>query len=211
MSVDQETVRLSAVSASAKKHPVRRLGSWIAGAALLAVVAAALAVAIVPMIAGATPLTVLSGSMEPTLHVGSTVVVRPQQATTIHAGDIITFTDREPGTNATRTVTHRVVEALPGPVFRTKGDANNAPDVRTVAAADVHGVFWYDVPLVGLIKDRLISPFGALLALGVVLLGVAIHLLVPQNRPERERWRPSVDHNRQAPQARDQSDGVDRR
>src|SRR3978361_2270715 len=170
MSVNQETVRLSAVSASAKKHPVRRVGSWIAGAALLAVVAAALAVAIVPMIAGATPLTVLSGSMEPTLHVGSTVVVRPQQATTIHAGDIITFTDREPGTNATRTVTHRVVEALPGPGFRTTGEGNNAPGVRTVAAADVHGVFWYDVPLVGLVKDRLISPFGALLALGVVLL-----------------------------------------
>jgi signal peptidase len=187
MSVEQETVRLGAVSSSGRRHPVRRLGAWIAGAALLTIVIAALAVAVIPAIAGAIPLTVLSGSMEPTLHVGSTVVVRPQPVATIRAGDIITFTDREPGTGATRTVTHRVVEVLPGPTFRTQGDANNGPDVRTVAAADVHGVYWYDVPLVGLVKDRLISPFGALLGLGVVLLGVAIHLLVPQSRPARKR------------------------
>lgn len=186
MSVESETVRLSSVSASGKPHPVRRLATWMAGAALLAVVAAALAVAVVPAIAGATPLTVLSGSMEPTLHVGSTVVVRPQPVANIRAGDIITFTDRDPDTDATRTVTHRVVEVLPGPTFRTRGDANNAPDVRTVAGADVHGVYWYDVPLVGLVKDRLISPFGALLALGVVLLGVAMHLLVPQTRAARK-------------------------
>jgi len=187
MSVEQETVRLPVVSASGKPHPVRRLATWLAGVALLAIVAAALAVAVIPAIAGATPLTVLTGSMEPTLPVGSTVVVRPQSPTTIRVGDIITFTDREPGTGATRTVTHRVVEVLPGPTFRTQGDANNGPDVRTVAAADVHGVYWYDVPLVGLLKDRLISPFGALLALGVVLLGVAMHLLVPQCRPARKQ------------------------
>ncbi|MDT7577221.1 MAG: hypothetical protein QOH17_3554 [Pseudonocardiales bacterium] len=58
--------------------------------------------------------------------------------------------------------------------------------------------------------DRLISPFGALLALGVLLLGVAIQLLVPQTQPERERWRPSLEHTRQTPHARDRSDGVDR-
>jgi signal peptidase I len=185
MSVEQETVPLKAVQAQPRPHPVRRVGAWLAAAGLLVVVAAALAVAVVPAIAGATPLTVLSGSMEPTLPVGSTVVVRPRPVAGITAGEIITFTDREPDTGATRTVTHRVVEVLPGPTFRTKGDANNAPDLRTVAAADVHGVYWYDVPLIGLVKDRLISPFGALLALGVALLGVAVHLLVPESRADR--------------------------
>lgn len=185
--MEPETVRIPVIEpapamagAAERRHPARLMMRWSGVLLLVAVVAAAVAVTVVPAAAGATPLTVLSGSMEPTLPVGSTVVVRPTPADRIGVGDIITFTDRQPGTTETRIVTHRVIEVLPGPAFRTRGDANDAPDPHPVAAADVRGSYWYDVPLVGLVKDRLFSLVGLLYLAGIVLLVVAANLLLPQ-------------------------------
>jgi signal peptidase len=163
-------------------HPIRRVGRWLGGAALATVVGAAVAVSGVPAVTGATALTVLSGSMEPTLPVGSTVVVRPQPAAQIAVDDVITFTDHDVETGAPRTVTHRVIAVEPGvggPTFRTKGDANEAPDPGLVEAADVRGVQWYVVPFVGLVKDRLFSRIGLFFTVGLALLVLAAHLLLP--------------------------------
>jgi hypothetical protein len=79
-----------------------------------------------------------------------------------------------------------------------------------IAAVAVLAVGGAAVVIASVPVDRLISPFGALLALGVLLLGVAIHLLGPRTPPESERWRPSTDHVRQTPHARDQSEGAGR-
>ena len=184
MTLDAPTERFAAIPAEkARPHLTRRIGRWLGVLLLLAVVAAAVAVAVVPALTGATPLTVLSGSMEPTLPVGSTVVIRPEPVATIGVGDIITFTDRDLKNSATQVVTHRVISVEPGPAgpaFRTRGDANDAPDPGLVQAADVHGVEWYDVPYVGLVKDRLFSWTGLLFAVGAMLLLVAGHLLLPR-------------------------------
>ncbi len=168
--------------ATGEPHPLRLVLRWAAGTAAVLVLALALAVVAVPALAGARPLTVLSGSMEPALPVGSTVVVRPEPAEGIVVGDVVTFTDREEGSGETRVVTHRVVEVRPGPEFVTRGDANDAPDQGVVAAADVLGVQWYHVPYVGLLRERLLTPPGAFFALGAVLLAAAVHLLVPRTR-----------------------------
>lgn len=166
-------------------HPARRVLAWAGGTLVVLVVALAVAVAVVPALGGATPLTVLSGSMEPALPVGATVVVRPQPAASIAAGDVITFTDRDEATGESRVVTHRVLEVRPGPEFVTRGDANDAPDPGVVAAADVLGVQWYHVPFVGLLRERVLSVPGAFFALGLALVGVAVHLLVPRTREVR--------------------------
>ncbi|NMH99730.1 signal peptidase I [Pseudonocardia acidicola] len=188
MSVEPETGRIPAVRvAGPRPHPVRRVGRWIAALVLVAMVAAAGAVAVVPAVTGAAALTVLSGSMEPALPVGSTVVIRPRPVAEIGVGDVITFTDRDRQSGDTRIVTHRVIEVQPGPAFRTKGDANNAPDPNPVAAADVHGVEWYDVPFVGLVKDRLFSRVGLFFAIGLALLVVAAGLLLPGSAAPAER------------------------
>ena len=110
------------------------------------------------------------------------VVVRPRPIAQIAVGDVITFTDHDLQTGAPRTVTHRVINLEPGaagPAFRTKGDANEAPDPGLVEAADVHGVQWYVVPLAGLVKERLFSRIGLFFAVGLALLIVAAHLLLP--------------------------------
>ncbi len=178
-------------SAPEEPHPLRRVLRWAGGTAAVLVLALALAVAVVPALAGARPLTVLSGSMEPALPVGSTVVVRSEPVEGIAVGDVVTFTDREEGGGETRVVTHRVIEVRPGPEFVTMGDANNAPDQGVVLAADVLGVQWYHVPYVGLLRERLLTPPGVFFGLGAVLLGVAVHLLVPRTRsvprPRRSR------------------------
>lgn len=183
MAAEPVTERIPIVGAEEPEpHPLRRVLGWAAGTALVLVVGLALAVAVVPAIGGATPLTVLSGSMEPALPVGSTVIVRPRPATGIAVGDVITFTDRDEGSAETRVVTHRVVRVEPGPAFVTRGDANDADDPGVVEAADVRGVQWYHVPYVGLLRERLLTPPGAYFAAGIALLCVAAYLLVPRSR-----------------------------
>ena len=98
---------------------------------------------------------------------------------------VLSFTDRDAAGGQTRIVTHRVVEVLPGPAFVTKGDANRTNDPAPVAAQDVHGVLWYDVPYVGGLRDRLVSPAGLAVAGGIVLLAIALALLAPKHAKGR--------------------------
>jgi signal peptidase len=62
-------------------------------------------------------------------------------------------------------------------VFHTRGDATGDPDRNAVAAADVHGVLWYTVPWVGGLAERLLTPAGALIGLGLLALLVGALLL----------------------------------
>ncbi|GAA1868573.1 hypothetical protein GCM10009836_56330 [Pseudonocardia ailaonensis] len=165
-----------------RRHPARRVLGAVGTLVVLALLALATAVAILPLAVGGRALTVLSGSMEPTLHVGSIAVVRPVEPAQLAVGDIVNFTDRDLSTGQTRIVTHRVVEVAPGPRFVTKGDANPTNDLHPIAAADVHGRLWYDVPYVGTLRQRLATPAGLVILGGVVLLGVALALLVPKYR-----------------------------
>lgn len=161
---------------------VRRFVGWLGSLVLLAAVALALAVAVVPAAAGGSALTVLSPSMTPTYPVGTLVVIRPRPVDTIRIGDVVSFTDRDPATGATRTVTHRVVAAEPGPQFRTKGDANPAPDQDAVQATEIRGVAWYSIPKVGGWGSDVRSGPGLLVVGGAVLLVIALMLLVPRRR-----------------------------
>lgn len=80
----------------------------------------------VPYLFGYRTLTVLSGSMEPTLHVGDVVLVDQVSPTAVRVGDIVTFRDPE---DPTRLITHRVREihvSGPNVEFVTKGDANTS-------------------------------------------------------------------------------------
>ena len=95
------------------------LGSLI----LAAVILSALPLS-VPRLFGYSIYSVVSGSMEPALPVGSIVYVEPAGFTEIRIGDVIAFDDE--GT----VVTHRVIEDRPQEsAFITKGDANSSPDI----------------------------------------------------------------------------------
>lgn len=122
--------------------------------ALTAVAGLLLAVVVVPLALGWVPLTVLSGSMEPTVPTGSQVVVEPLEgeddAAGLSTGDVVTFMPRPDDPTL---VTHRIVGvAVDGEgrrSFTTRGDANAAPDAEPVTATQLRGLVRYHVPWVG--------------------------------------------------------------
>jgi len=99
--------------------------------------------------AGFKPVAVYSGSMRPTLGVGSLAVDRVVPASTVRVGDVITFND--PYTRG-RLITHRVVQVVPtkqGLAYRTKGDFNAARDPWAIRLTNNVGRVAFDVPLAG--------------------------------------------------------------
>lgn len=93
--------------------------------------------------------SVLSGSMEPKLALGSVIAVVPQNE--YKTGDIITFGAE---TDKTKTVTHRIVEIsrdldLQKISYRTKGDANDAPDLELIDQNRVIGKVVFHLPYLG--------------------------------------------------------------
>src|SRR5215218_7080477 len=112
--------------------------------ALVAVYAALLAT-------GFKPVAVYSGSMEPTLRVGSLALDRVVPAQEVRVGDVITFNDPY---MKDRLVTHRVSKILHtknGLAYRTKGDANSSRDPWTVRLSGNVGRVSFSVPVAGYI------------------------------------------------------------
>lgn len=98
---------------------------------------------------------VLSGSMTPTIPVGS--VSYTKKGNIYNKGDIIAFKSGDV------TVTHRIVKVLHtnGEIsYRTKGDANNTIDSKAVAVSDVLGKQFVFVPYIGRAIIFLKTPVG---------------------------------------------------
>src|SRR6059058_6216760 len=99
--------------------------------------------------AGFRPVAVYSGSMRPTLGVGSLAVDRVVPASKVRVGDVITFND--PYVKG-RLVTHRVAQIVAtkrGLAYRTKGDANTARDPWAIRLDNEVGRVAFNVPLAG--------------------------------------------------------------
>ena len=147
---------------------------------------------VVPAAAGATPLAVLTPSMEPTLPVGTLVVVKPTPPQEIRLGDVITY-QIKPGEPAV--VTHRVVEVRSistGAVeFLTKGDNNDAADGTVVTAPQLKGKVWYSVPLAGFISMAVGASLGPIVVplVGVLLLGYAGYTVISGIASEKRKKR----------------------
>lgn len=164
----------------------------VVGVVLLSavLVVAALAV-VIPKVAGAVPLTILSNSMAPTMPVGSLAVVRPtmdtlagpgpamspeeidavNQVDQIGVGDVIVFVPRA---GSDFLVIHRVIAvsvASDGTrVFTTQGDNNSAVD-DPVPSHQVRAVLWYHLPLLGYVNDKLNTDSRLPIAIGAAAVG----------------------------------------
>lgn len=128
--------------------------------------------------------TVLSGSMEPTLPVGSVIVAVPAQGNELNKGDIITVANPQ---HQGMLVTHRIVgiENSPqGRAFKTKGDANQEADSWIVPASGGGWRYAFAIPYVGYVLSALQSGFGRLVLLVVPTLLLGGLMLV-------EIWRPA--------------------
>jgi signal peptidase len=155
----------------------RFVGARIVGAGVLWTVAGVLfgiSMAVtLPFFFGMKSLTVLSGSMEPTIHVGDVVVVRQIAALDARVGDVVTF--RDP-TGPDRLITHRVrkISIADGKVsFETKGDANTSIERWHVPSDATIGLVMYRVPRIGYVLFYVHGALGRLLLVVVpaLLLG----------------------------------------
>ncbi len=114
---------------------------------------------------------VTSGSMEPTLPVGSLIYAGKYKLDSLKKEDIITFKVKDPQSGAVSIVTHRIEDVLKEEKtetltddegkekekkivkyeFVTKGDANNAIDAFTVPSGNIIGLYQWHIPYIGFV------------------------------------------------------------
>ena len=151
-----------------------RIGITFAAWVLIGATVAVLALVTVPRALGMTPLTILSGSMQPEYGVGDVVIdarISPLEART---GDVVTFHDASRGGDL---VTHRVVKRVVNGSFVsfvTQGDANTGTERWSVPVDGSIGRVSMHVPVVGRALLAAKSPPGrmALIVFPAVLLVV---------------------------------------
>jgi signal peptidase len=114
-----------------------------------------------------TTYAVVTGSMEPTVPVGTLALVSRKWTDNLGPGDIIAFP--EPS-NPERVILHRITESLTdGSIteFKTKGDNNDAEDIWLVNADSVRGKMVYGLPYIGNLIMFARQPAGFALLVGV--------------------------------------------
>jgi signal peptidase I len=157
---------------------------WVLG---IACVGFFLAVGVGPRTGRYATLTVLSGSMRPTIPAGAIVMVTPQRPDQIRVGQVITYKVPE---GDRQVVSHRVVEIVRGgdrPVIRTQGDANQAPDPWLAEVDD--DTVWrvrYTVPALGRMISWLRQPLVHRISLFLVPAALALVWMVDIWRSEPE-------------------------
>jgi signal peptidase len=175
-----ETAEPAAPAPSRRRRAFGLVTGAVSGIALVLVVFVALVLIVVPLALHATPFTVLTGSMAPTMPAGTLVVTRPTPVDEIRIGDVVTY---QVESNKPGVVTHRVVglgSTSEGErTFLTRGDANNVDD-DPILGVQVRGVVAYSVPYLGFVNTwvginrpgwLLKAVAGALILYGLVLLG----------------------------------------
>ncbi len=142
----------------------------------------------VPNIGGYSLLRVMTGSMEPTIHVDELLVVKQVDSKEIAEGDVISFYSRSQELYG-QINTHRVVEKLDidgSLMFRTKGDANDLVDQTEVQAVDLVGKVIGSSYVAGRTVRLIANPIVFILLIAIPLLFIFIANLVHVIRTARK-------------------------
>ncbi|MBE5918432.1 MAG: class B sortase [Pseudobutyrivibrio ruminis] len=156
----------------------------IIGNVLIIFVIIAIAPIAIPKVFGVQAFNVISGSMEPTISVGSIVYVRNVEFEELSQGDVIAF---ESGASV---VTHRIVEInTEDKLITTKGDANNTEDFNPVSYTNVIGRMIAHFPIYGTIVAWLTDTVGKLVAVVVLIIGAVLSYLGEDKKEKTESGR----------------------
>jgi signal peptidase len=157
-----------------------RLASLVRGSATVlgtVVVVVLLVATIGPRVLPYRTFSVLSGSMAPTIPVGSMIFDREVDASELAPGDVVTF---HPPGHGDKLVSHRVVrieEKENGRFLVTRGDANGVTDDWRIPAQGRGLRYEFHVPYLGYVVGGLLTPAGRLIALTLAALwlgGIAL-------------------------------------
>jgi len=142
---------------------------------LLCLIAVFLIISILPITGNFKILTVLSGSMEPSIHTGSVVIVKSAPSAssgqaTYKIGDVITF-----GLGTKTPTTHRIqdIKVQAGQeTYITKGDANKTPDAKEITRKDIIGKVRFSIPLLGYVVSFVRKPLGFMILIIVPAIAI---------------------------------------
>lgn len=101
---------------------------------------------------------VLTESMKPSINPGDIVLSINPERVPPKVGDVVTYTARRFDGSAVASFTHRIISGDAKSGFVMKGDNNPAPDTQKPTLADISGVVFYTIPLIG----KLLTPRGLL-------------------------------------------------
>ena len=157
-----------------RKSPVAAICSLLGTFVLILVILLCLPFTI-PRLMGGQIYTVISGSMEPAIPVGSLVYVEGIEPEDVMVEDVIAFYG---GRDANAIITHRVIEnrVIMGE-FITKGDANQTNDMNPVDYDHLIGKVEFSIPKAGGIAQILTSYEGKIAAASMIGLAVVLHLI----------------------------------
>jgi signal peptidase I len=102
---------------------------------------------------------ILTGSMEPSLPVGSLVIISPVDTDSLQVGNIICYRFSD-----SMLITHRIIN-ITSEGFQTKGDANEEPDRDLITQSQIVGSVVLSVPVLGYLGPLMQTPVGFMLLL----------------------------------------------
>jgi len=135
---------------------------------------------------------ILSGSMEPTIPVGSIVVVGRVDPDDVKVSDIIVFQRSKSKT------LHRVIDKIvenDSYYFKTKGDANEDPDPWLVQPEQIQGALLLTIPYYGYLLYFAGTPIGFILMViipAILLIANEIRKIIQLKKEEKISARENI-------------------
>jgi signal peptidase I len=162
---------MNTTPSTSSRQPVKFL-KWGAATLFIVVLGLLAAVALPPLVGGRT-LVIISGSMEPAIHMGAAAVLRSVPSSDLQVGDVIAYT---PASAGAIPIVHRIVditERAGQRTFTTKGDANATADVNTFTLPAKAWRVSYNIPAAGYVVNFASRPFGMFLFIVIPALILA--------------------------------------
>jgi signal peptidase I len=178
--------RASAAGQAAPEPPEPSWGRVlriVVARAALALVVSLVVWSLLPLLAGWTPRVILSGSMEPRIHVGDIVVTRTVPGASVTKGQVITVKDPD---HPEKTRTHRVLRRASDGTIVTRGDANPQADSSHISDDDVLGVGVVRVPFVGRPAYWMAEHNWLALGATTLFLGWCVMTVMPSSRRDED-------------------------
>ncbi len=175
---------------------MRQVAKWIGSVFLVLSILTLLLFFVGPRLLGISFFTIYSGSMDPSIPIGSVAAVYPTEASSIQVGDIIAYSSP---TEADKVIVHRVVEVITngGLVsFRTAGDGNSIADGYMVPTNNIVGRVWFHLPFLGYFAYFVKTVPGFILVVGIPAI-IIVSLEVRDIIANVNRKRQGISHQPQ--------------
>ena len=146
-----------------------------------------------PSFLGIKTYVIVSGSMEPTIHIGDVVVAKNVKDNELQVGDIICFRHGQ------TVITHRISEVIEENneiEYKTKGDNNNVEDSSKVTQKSIEGKVVKIIPYIGNISLILQQRIVIIGIIGLFYIYMLFQNAIKRKKTERNRKRIRYEHKK---------------